>query len=185
MKMKRVKVLLISVLLLTILSINLADTYGLFETKAKAETIMSVGKWNVTLNDTDITLKQKVSFDDFVFTGSSHTEEGYLAPGSTGTFDLNIDVSECDTSVEYNLSFDTTKFEEHPNIELKILDEDTNEEVSDGVLTGVIKLSDPNKVKNIKIKIIWNDVEEYNENDSKLIGESLDIVINSNFRQYT
>ncbi len=179
------KLILISILLIAIVSLNIVKTYGLFETNARAETVMTVGKWSISLNDTNITLQQSISFNDFVVTGSTHTEEGYLAPGSTGEFEVDIDVSNCDTSVEYNLSFDTTKFDNHPNIELRIVDEATNQEVSDEVLTGVIRLSDQDKTRKIKIQIIWNDIEEYNENDNELIGGSLDIVINSNFKQYT
>ena len=179
------KLLLISGLLLIVVALNMSKTFGLFETNARAETVMEVGKWKILLNEANVTTSQSISFDDFVFTGSPHTEEGYLAPGSTGSFEIELDVSNCDTSVEYNLSFDTTKFDNHPNIELRILDETTNQEVSDEVLTGVIRLSDTDKVRKLKIEIIWNDLEEYNENDNELIGGSLDIVINSNFKQYT
>ena len=182
--MKNKKLIVISVLLLLLVSLNLGKTYGLFETNAKAESAMEVGKWKISLNDSDVTLAKTITFDDFAFNGSTHTETGYLAPGSTGEFEIELDVSNCDTSVEYNLSFDKTEYDNHPNIELKIYDEDTHQEVSDEVLTGVIKLSDASKKRKFKIKIIWNDIEEYNENDNELIGESLDIVINSNFKQY-
>ena len=177
--------ILSSVLVICAAALLITNTYGLFETKAKATTQLTIGKWKIILNATDVTLKQSVSFNDFIFTGSTHTEEGYFAPGSTGTFEVEMDLSNCDTSVEYSLSFDTTQFINHPNIEYKIIDEDTNEEPVDGVLHGVVKLSDSSKIKKLKVQLIWHDIEENNENDNELIGKSLDLIINSDFKQYT
>lgn len=179
------RLILTSIFIVCIIGLVFINTYGLFETNAKATTSLAIGKWKVVLNDTDVTLLQSVSFSDFEFTGSTHTEEGYFAPGSTGVFEVELDLSNCDTAVEYNLTFDTTQFDDHPNIELNIIDEDTNQEAIDGVFHGVVGLNDLDTPKRLRIEMIWNDDPNYNENDNELIGETLNFVINSNFKQYT
>ena len=95
------KLYIIGLILLIITFIVIKNTYALFETNATADAGFQVGKWVIKLNNKDISLDKLITLDDFVFNNSSHTEEGYFAPGSSGEFEIDIDVSNSDVAVEY------------------------------------------------------------------------------------
>ena len=123
------KLYLIGLIFLIITFIVIKSTYALFETNANADASFQVGKWVIKLNNRDISLDKLVTLDDFVFHNSEYTEDGYFAPGSTGEFELDIDVSESDVSVEYEISIDDSSLDDYPNIHFKIIDLDTGNEM--------------------------------------------------------
>ncbi len=176
--------ILVSVLFLLFSLWFISDTYALFETNASATSNLEIGKWSIILNETDISLAETITLDNFTYSANTHTEDGYFAPGRNGEFEIDIDTSLSDVSVEYSLEIDDSELEEHPNIEFQIVDLDTNQTISSNTASGVILLSDQNRVKRIKIVLVWSDITEFDEEDTSLIGTDMQFNISANFRQY-
>ena len=176
---------LLSITFAIIALLVLVDTYGLFETNASSNSELSIGKWVIKLNDRDISLIQTINLNDFVYSSTTHTEEGYFAPGMSAEFDIVIDTTLTDVSVMYDLSIDDSAIDDYPNINFSITDMDTNTVIDSTNYSGIIYVNDINRVKTLKISLIWDDVLEYDESDSSLIGEMLEFLINANFKQYT
>ena len=179
---KKLYILGLAFLIVTFITVK--STYALFETNASGDTNFEIGKWIIKLNDKNISFDKLITLDDFVFINSVHTEDGYFAPGSRAEFELDMDVSESDVSVEYEIEIDDTVLEPYPNIHFKIYDVDTDSEMVSNSASGVIRLEDANKVKKIKIVLVWEDLEEYDESDTSLIGEELTFKAKVNFKQY-
>ncbi len=160
------------------------DTYGLFETNSTGESQLSVGKWKIKVNQTDVTFSESITLNNFVYSQNQHVDDGYFAPGRSAEFEITIDASESDVSVEYDLEIDDSQIEDYPNIYFSILDMDTNETITDTIFSGVIPLGASNRTKRIKLFINWDDQLQYDESDTSLIDEELSFVISANFRQY-
>lgn len=181
---RKSKIMLFSIMFLLIVVLVIVDTYALFETNGSANVEYNVGKWEIKLNNVNISLERVITLNDFVYTGSTHVEDGYFAPGVNAEYELDIDTSNTDTSVEYDLLIDDSHIELYPNIHFKIIDLDTNEELVGNNKHGVISVDSTNKVKKIKVVLEWEDLEEYDESDSTLIGKSLTFNMQANFKQY-
>lgn len=178
------KLLLLALISLIVTLTVITNTYGLFETNKEIEKELDIGKWKIVLNNNDVSLAKSITLNDFVYTENDHTEEGYFSPGESATFDIVIDSSLSDVSVEYNLSIDASILENYPNIYFSIKDLDTNETIVSNEYSGVINLNDTNRIKTLQISIVWDDTHEYDESDTSLIGKNLDFIIDANFKQY-
>ena len=168
--------------LLTLLVIT--NTYALFETNANADSLFTIGRWVILLNGNDVKETRTITLNDFVYTNGAHTENGYFAPGSIASFDLVIDASDSDVSVEYTLDIDDTSIENYSNIEFSVTDLSTNETTTTNSYNGVIRLSDVNKVIRLRLNLEWSDQLEYDESDTSLIDGELEFNIIANFKQY-
>lgn len=175
---------ILSISSLIMVMLVLSDTYGLFETNGSAEKDLSIGRWVILVNDNDISLMRSITLSDFIYSSSSHTEDNYFAPGRSAQFDIVIDTSSADVSVVYDLSIDDSAIDDYPNIYFSITDLGTNQVITNTEYSGVVLLSDANRVKTLRISLNWVDDINYDESDTSLIGESLSFVINANFKQY-
>ncbi|MBQ1813150.1 MAG: hypothetical protein II119_04315 [Bacilli bacterium] len=180
---KRLILLIAFVLIFTLLVF--VDTFALFETVGVANKDLEIGKWSIVLNDIDISTERVITLDDFSYSQSSHTEPGYFAPGMSATFDIVIDTTLSDVSVAYTLDIDGESLEDYPNIYFSIRDMDTNQEIISNTYSNIIRLSDQNKIKTIRISLTWDNDTQYDESDTSLIGQDIEIPINANFIQYT
>ena len=177
-------VFLLGILCIAILMLFITDSYALFETDANGNKEIDIGKWEIILNETDISLARTLNITDFTFSNTSHTEDGYFAPGRTISFPIHIDVSNTEESVEYTIDIDDSALIEHPNIIFSFYDEDNDVELTSNHLEGVILLNNPSREKNLKINLEWNDELEYDEADTSMIGHDFDFTIHANFKQY-
>lgn len=164
--------------------IMITNSYALFETDATGVKNVEIGKWNILLNETDISLARTLNITDFTYSETERTEDNYFAPGRELSFEVNIDVANTEVSVEYEIVVDDTALEEHPNIKFKFYDEDTHEEITSNEKTGVILLTDPSRVKHLKIILDWSDELQYDEEDTSLINKELEFSLHANFKQY-
>ena len=181
---KRYKLILLAIFALLITSFLVVQTYALFETDASGEEELEIGKWIILLNNNDVTETETLTLSSFTYVNGSHTQSGYFAPGSTGYFDLEIDASESDVSVEYTLDIDDSALTGHPNIYFTVTDLGTNQTVTSNTYSGLIRLSDANRVHNIRISLIWNNQSPtYDPNDTSLIDGEMEFEITANFIQ--
>ncbi|MBR1817572.1 MAG: hypothetical protein IJ772_01860 [Bacilli bacterium] len=174
---------LIAMVFLAIVIILITDTYALFETNATGEKGIEIGAWNIKINDTDISLAKTLNITDFKYSDTPHTEDNYFAPGRDLSFPIHIDASNTEVSIEYAIDIDDSVLEEHPNIQFKFSDEDENREITSNHIEGVLLLNEQRE-KNLKIILDWNDITQYDEEDTSLIGHEFDFTIHANFKQY-
>ena len=176
--------ILIFIFLILLFTLVTIDTYALFETNASGEKNMSIGKWKIKVDGTDISLLESITLDDFTYSESSHTQSGYFAPGMSAVFDVEIDASEADVSVEYDLTVDDTLLEDYPNMQFSVSNLNSAEVVSGTHFTGVIGVNDTNRVVTLRITLVWDNQVEYDESDTTLNGGEIEFSIAANFKQY-
>ena len=162
----------------------IADTYGLFETNAVALKNLDIGMWQILVNDVDVITSNTISLDDFNYSASQHTEDGYFAPGMNLYFDVVIDMTSTDVSVLYELEIDDTDIQDFDNIYFSILDVDSNQILNSNSYDGISLLSDNGRIKTLRIYLNWDNDPDYDESDSSLINEELDFTISASFMQY-
>lgn len=170
MKNKRILIIL-SIILVFITIYIIRDTYGLFESKNTMIMDSSVAKWNVLINGTDIKSGDNFIVDTVNIDSSDNVLGGKIAPGTKGYFDIVINPTDTETSILYSITFDFSQVVGSITI-------DKIEELTSGNLirTGentyskIITLEEiENKVINtIRVYIKWNNIEENNEEDSKI-----------------
>ena len=180
----RKRFVILGLVCLTLTFFAIKGTYSLFETNPSGNADFQIAKWVIKLNDRDISQDKLITLDDFNIINSSHTEEGYFAPGSIAEYELDIDVAESDVSVQYEIDIDDSSLESYPNIHIKTYDLDTEEEITSNHRDGIITLDDPIKLIRIKIILEWENLEEYDITDTELIDGRLNFNIKVNFKQY-
>ena len=84
-------ILLLILLLIAILTGSYAITYSKYNSLVKINSKTDVAKWNVLVNDIDITNNQNLDLNDFVWDNSLSTaKDNTIAPGSKGYEKLSI-----------------------------------------------------------------------------------------------
>lgn len=178
------KLFLMAIFALIVTMFVIADTYGLFETNALAVSDLDIGQWEILVNDVDVSVNETITLSNFNYSVSSHTDDGYFAPGRDCWFDLVIDMSSTDVSVQYNLDIDDSEIDDYDNIYFSILDVSTNETVTTTTYSGVSYLTDNSRVKTLRIYLNWDNDPDYDESDSTLINGELSFTVNAHFLQY-
>lgn len=113
------KLILVSLLLFLFISISsIKGTFSYYQDEAKKKTTYDVASWIVKVNDTDITLEEsnEFSINDITLNIPESSIEGLkvsnekFAPGTSGYFDILLDLSKVDTLVDYDLEIDKSNF---------------------------------------------------------------------------
>ena len=178
------KLLFVSLFALLLTLFLTIQTYALFETDSDATTELDIGEWIIALNNNNITRTQTITLNNFVYNNGTHTQSGYLAPGTSAYFDLTLDATESDVSVLYELTIDDTPIIDYPNISLSFTNLSTNVTSTSNNYSGTILLNDANRVVTIRINLVWDNQAEYDNTDINLLDEELELTINANFEQY-
>lgn len=174
---------IISIFLLLLTTIIIIDTYGLFETNAEATSELTIGKWKIKINGSDASLTEQITLNDFTYSANQHTADGYFAPGRNAEFEIEIDTSECDVSVDYDLLIDDSEIEDYPNIYFSIEDMDAGTQIISNSYSGVSLLNDASRVKTLKLYLNWVNNPQYDESDTSTIGSTLSFIIDADFKQ--
>ena len=183
MKNKKIFILGICALLITLIAA--VDTYALFETNGTASKNLTIGSWNILLNSQNVSQSRTITLNDFVYTNGVHTQDNYFAPGSSAYFDLVIDATGTQVSVQYDLTIDDSQISGYPNIYFSIRDMATNQVINSNTYSGLIPLSSTNKTKTLRITLVWENDPDYDESDTSLIDGDLTFTIDADFMQYT
>lgn len=170
------KVILVSLLLFLIISLSsIKDTFSFYQDEASKNSKFDIASWIVKVNDDDITLSESKEFtiNDVVLNIPDSSVDGLkvsndkFAPGTSGYFLINLDLSEVDTLVDYSLEVDTSNF---INNNIKLTSFSVGDEVIENVDNKYASSTDKlyEKVL-IRINFMW-----------ELDGEEEDIGIVSN-----
>ena len=81
------------------------STYAKYVTAATGTTNLTIAKWNIIVNTQDVTSNS--NFSTVIspqFLGSSNIKAGVIAPTSTGSFDITLDMTDVEVSLQYTIS---------------------------------------------------------------------------------
>lgn len=188
-------ILIILTLIMLIISIyKIATTYAVFQSEISAVVSKQLGKWNIIINNTDISsgMQKEFLIDTFNIQKSKNVEENKIAPGLSGDFEIVINPNDTDVSIKYEVNIDTSKIKDYAvTIESvkEIEQKNTLVQTNPNTYTGIIPLE---KIKNgekntIKIVFNWENNEEKNNEDTKIgttISSKLEIPVTVKVSQY-
>lgn len=198
---------IIFILILILLVVILNSTFSKYANKATAEINEDVGKWIIKINETDITTdaaSTRFNIDNFLWDwdSSPHVKYPNVAPGMKGYFDLVIDPTDTDVSIQYTIEVDDTLVSS-PDVNLKITDmqeingkdlEITEDPNGPEVITRIKKLAEiqsnneTERLDTIRIFVEWVNDETNNDTDSeigKITDNIIQIPVTVNAIQYT
>lgn len=165
------------------------DTYAKYVSSASGNATMSIARWNILVNDTDI--KNNSNFTNTitpVFEGNENIANNVIAPTSTGYFDIVLDGANADVSFNYtiNLEVDETSDVSDLVIEKYTIGSNPTEYTYDGTISNNIILTDINKTISYRFYVTWNDSETAsmdNVGDTLAAGGKAKIAVSINFIQ--
>ena len=178
------------------LLVEIVSTYSLFETDRETVVTSPIAKWNILVNNTLITDfdGQENSFDlgSIDWNSGGHVRSGKAAPGSVGTFEIEIDPTDTEVSFLYELEIDTSLLGNDEISIQSVLEEDGHEFIRTGEYKyiGIARYSDISSGDkyHVNINIVWNNSEENNDKDYELGKKAEEVVsvpVSLNIVQYT
>ena len=194
--MKKHILIMLCVVSVVILLIQITYTYSLFETDRDAVIFSPIAKWNIMVNDSfitsDTTQENSFKLGSVDWNSGGHVREGKAAPGSVGTFEINIDPTDTEVSFLYELTIDTSDFLNYEFYISGVREINGEEFVRTGESTyvGIARLSDNQggKTYHVEIDISWHNNDNNNDSDYQLgirAEEQLNIPVSLKFVQYT
>lgn len=159
---KKIKILLVILSLAITLSL-MSNTFSRYVSKATGNIDMAFSKWQILVNNVDITSNTSSSIDlTPVVEENNNVATNTVAPGSKGYVDIDIDPTNVDVSFNYSI-----------NLEVK------NEEVKDLMITNYAIL-DQNYIEGDQIETI--PLEDNTINETLLYDNTID---NFKFEPFT
>ncbi len=156
MKEKKVVLFVLLGIILSLVGIGGAS-YSLYKSSPRGRTSGAIANWNFTVNNS------KDTFSIDLAKNANNVNNGKLAPGAYGSFDIKLDASSTDVDVNYKITFSNMKGKP---VSLKFyLDENYTTEVDleKTQLNGIIYQGD-NMVKTVTVYWKW-DYNGIDDND--------------------
>ena len=160
----RKTLLLIIGILITIGIFFIVQIYAKYISSASGDTIMTIAKWNIIVNELSIKNNTDISNSIIpVFPGNENISKDIIAPTAEGYFDLEFNFKEVDVSFKYKI---TTSVDENSAVKdlvttgysiddgEKIFFDEYNQEISE-----TIQLNSGIESRKIRVYILWNDDE--------------------------
>lgn len=138
------------------------STYAKYLTTASANTDITIARWNILVNDQDVTEESDFSTTiSPTFVGTDYIREGVIAPTATGYFDIIIDGTNTDVSFNYEISITPSTYSTVTDLVISSYELDNVEYTYDesSQLTDRFAYDDENKVHTYRIFVEWNDDE--------------------------
>ena len=173
----------ISILIISLTLVLIAQTYAKYLTSTSGTASIPVAKWNIVLNNQSIKNNSDISSSIVpVFSGTENIASGIIAPTSTGYFDLALDFSNVDVSCSYSIN---STVDDSSLIKDLVI---TGYSIDDGPVVNLdnynqpientILYTDTERTKNIRVFIMWNDDSESstmtNQDDTSASSSSAD-----------
>lgn len=166
---------LVCICLVLVLSYKIIQTYALFQSEMFGTVELNNATWKIKVNKTEITKGIEESFviEEINTTQNENVKPGKIAPGISGSFEIEIDPTDTDVSIQYEIILDESRFD-GSNLKIKSVEEILENNVLNKVDTykycGIIPLEDIKLgIKNlIKVELEWENNEDYNDGDTKL-----------------
>ena len=185
--------LIIAFLFLIILTFQVLDTYGIFESNTSTDVSSNIAKWQILVNSSNITGEiNTFNISNVNWTTNSGVAPGKAAPGISAYFEILIDPSGSEVAIEYEIFLDFLNLNNEKIVLTSITDSSNNSlnEVDINKYNGVIGLSDvlQGNIETIKINFSWINDDSNNEADSVFVNQinpKLDVPVSIRLSQYT
>lgn len=183
---KKIYLIIFSCLGLVILTGGALYTYSLFQTDANSSATMDIAGWNIKVNNQMITnntiVNNEVPIGNITWQNANHVRAGKAAPGSSGTFQIEIDPVDTDVSFAYTIEIDTSNLHNSEFTITSVSETNGNEFIRTGenIYTGIAHLEDiiNNEKYNISINFFWNNDDANSDNDYHIgVNAQYDIII--------
>lgn len=176
-------------LIFILLTFSILDSFGLFEINSKSNVVVDLAKWQIKLNSSDITgIPNTFLIPDVHWNTINGVKPGKAAPGGTAYFEIIIDKTKTEVSVEYEISMDFLHLN-NEFIYITSVKNDQGVEISVTEDKKYIGLMPLNKdVDTIRVEFMWENSEDNNEVDSVYVNNPnafLDIPVTVVLSQYT
>lgn len=208
---KKVKFVIV-ILILILLILIIKSTYSKYVEQANGNLNNKIGQWIIKVNSVDITqneLSTEFNIDNFIWDweNAPHVKKPKVAPGMKGSFDLIIDPTDTDVSLEYTISVAEPKINQDdpdsPEISLKIVDikEKNNKDITltkddngNNIIKRVKSLSeiqsenDKERLDEITVTVEWENNEDNNAIDSEIgsvFNNKISMPVSVDVIQYT
>lgn len=156
-----------------ILIIN--ESYALLQTISSGNAEVKTGSWTIKLNEKNISngITETFTLNNIIYDESNENiENGYIAPGKSGYFDIVLDPSGTDVAISYeiNVRLDECAYPNNIKLSVENTSTDGGVEVIGNTFKGLISLNDikSNKTITLKLTLVWENNEEFNESDTNL-----------------
>lgn len=189
------KILIIAILFMVLfMAYRIISIYAIFYSEGQGNVTQNNATWTIYLNQTNVTSKNSNTFevDTFELEENSRVSTGKIAPGTKGSFYIELDPKNTNVSIRYDIELDKTQIS-NDSIEIisieEIEEENTLTKTAESTYTGIMPLQEiqQGKINKIKVKVEWKNLEENNRKDT-LIGtgnsEILKIPVNVKVTQY-
>ena len=172
---------------------KVSTTYALLQSETKSQIKQEIGKWNIKINESDITngLSQEVVIDNFSMDENANVKSGKIAPGVSGSLELVLDPVDTDVAVRFDVSIDEVEEQQIELVSIEKIDgPGTIVKTAVNTYSGIMNLSEiTNQTAKTTIKIVvrWENNEANNESDTKIgtsTGYKLKVPIKINVSQY-
>jgi len=189
------KIFFVIICIFTIFTIyKIVKTYSLFESNISSTNNITVGNWNITVNNQDVVSGSTHNFlitsDNIFIPRNVNVLTGKIAPGSRGAFTITIEPEDTQVSIRYDIEIDESLIQNSAIKLTGISSRDVNiVRTGEYTYTGIILLSDiaQNYSHEIDISFIWENDEQNNENDTAIgivYNNSINIPVSIRFTQY-
>ncbi|MBR3145987.1 MAG: hypothetical protein IKF47_01860 [Bacilli bacterium] len=181
---KRIKILIAFVALAFSLSI-ISTTYSRYVADANGDVALTFAKWQILVNDADITSGNVESIDITpTIVENENVASGKLAPSSLGYYDIEIDVSNVETSFDMHITLDNEDMADL-RITSYSIDDGEEIEIEDGQIDESFDYDEDLETINIRIYFEWYDVDDGdsemdNEDDTEFVSNNEEITITTN-----
>ena len=165
----RIKIL-VALIPLCLFLCFISNTYSRYVADTTGNLKMSFAKWQILVNNEDITSNTSTSFDlTPIINENAHVKSNKIAPSSSGYFDIDIDPSNVDVSFNYNITLDVL-----------------NENIPDLIITkyAILNSDNNNKSENITYQNIENNIIE-GSLEVENIATDNDEIESTNFEPFT
>ena len=149
------------------------STFAKYATKSITKSEFNVARWDIVVNNQHIkNSTEEISTITPNYIENNNVAAGVIAPGSVGYFDLTIDGSYTDVSFNFDISVLASENSAVSDLRIMKYYVDSVDNITDAefgnTISGEINFEDSNKQKNIRIYVIWDDIngEMTNEEDS-------------------
>lgn len=188
---KTIAIVIILLIICIVLIYAILSTYATFRSEFFGSMKVDNATWKILVNNTDVSSSttKKFIIDNINIDKSQGVEEGKLAPGLKGSFNILIDPSDTSVSIMYEIKFDTKNINA-TNIKIdEIKETETGNNLIQTDLntyTGIISLDDiKNKVtNNIQVTLFWHDDGDEDINIGEIPEYKINIPVQVKVSQY-
>ena len=145
------------------------ETYAIFYSNISKNTKLPIAKWNITLNDENITNTYTNIIDiKNIIWENEYANEKKVAPGSKGSFDIEIDSNDTEVSFLFEISYIDHTIDENKILTVTNIRYDGSDliKISDNKYICIFPIN--SNYKTISVDLEWINNENNNEIDSSI-----------------